>query len=282
MAYTYKIIGDSCCDLPKEKYSDPHFQIIPLTLQADEHFITDDETFDQKEFLRLVAESPNCPKSACPSPEAFKEAYRNSEADMVFVVTLSKELSGSYNSARLGKELYEEEYGDECKICVLNSKSASSGEGVIAVRLQELCEQGLSFEEIEKQITEFIDCMKTWFVLETLDTLKKNGRLTGIKAFLATALNIKPVMSADDGVITQVDQARGIQKALQRMVSHMKKYYTAPEKLVISIAHCNNAARAEFVKKEIEKVMHFKKIYIVETAGVATMYANDGGIVIAA
>lgn len=282
MAYTYKIIGDSCCDLPKEKYSDPHFQIIPLTLQVDEHFITDDETFDQKEFLRLVAESPNCPKSACPSPEAFKEAYRNSEADMVFVVTLSKELSGSYNAARLGKELYEEEYGEDRKICVLNSKSASCGEGLIAMQIQALCEKGKKFNEIVDYVTNYLNNMKTWFVLETLDSLKKNGRLTGIKSILATALNIKPVMSADDGVIVQVDQSRGIQKALQKMVTRMKQYYHNTEDMEISIAHCNNAKRAEFVKNEIEKVMHFKRVYIVETAGVATLYANDGGIIIAA
>ncbi len=282
MAYTYKIIGDSCCDLPEDKRNDPHFQLIPLTLQVDEHFIIDDETFDQKKFLRLVAESPNCPKSACPSPEAFKEAYRNSGADMVFVVTLSKELSGSYNSARLGKELYEEEYGADRKICVLNSKSASCGEGLIAMKLQELCEAGKEFEEIVERITDYLDHMKTWFVLETLDSLKKNGRLTGIKSILATALNIKPVMSANEGVIIQVDQARGIQKALQKMVAHMKKYYQHPEELEISIAHCNNAGRAEFVKNEIQKLMRFKKIYTVETAGVATLYANDGGIIIAA
>lgn len=282
MAYSYKIIGDSCCDLPEEKRDDPHFQLIPLTLQVDDNFITDDESFDQQSFLKMIAESPNCPKSACPSPEAFKKAYRDSGADMVFVVTLSKELSGSYNAARLGKELYEEEYGDDRKIYVFNSKSASCGEGLIAMRIQMLCERGKSFEEIVEIITKYMDNMKTWFVLETLDTLKKNGRLTGIKSVLATALNIKPVMSADEGVITQIDQTRGVQKALKKMVEHMKKYYGDTEDMEISIAHCNNRERAEYVKREIEKLMKFKNIYIVETAGVSTLYANNGGVIVAA
>lgn len=281
MAIKYKIIGDSCCDLPEEIKNDPHFQFIPLTLQVDDHIVVDDETFDQKEFLRLVDESPNCPKSSCPSPEAFKEAYKCADAQMIFVVTISKELSGTYNSARLAKELYEEECGDDKKICVLNSKSASCGEGLIAMKLKELCEAGKKYEEILETVTSYIDHMKTWFVLETLDTLKKNGRLTGIKSILATALNIKPVMGANEGVIVQLDQARGIQKALQKMVAHMKKYYQHPEKLAISIAHCNNLQRAQMVKEEILKYMRFKDIHIVNTAGVATMYANDGGIIVA-
>ncbi len=282
MANSYKIIGDSCCDLPEDKRNDPHFQLIPLTLQVDDEFIVDDETFDQKKFLKLVADSPNCPKSACPSPEAFKKAYRASNADMVFVVTLSKELSGSYNAARLGKELYEEEYGDDRQIFVFNSKSASCGEGLIAMHIQELCEAGKTFSEIVDTISNYLDHMKTWFVLETLDSLKKNGRLTGIKSVIATALNIKPVMSADEGVITQIDQTRGVQKALRKMVEHMRKYYGETDNMDISIAHCNNRERAELVKAEIEKLMKFRKVYIVETAGVSTLYANDGGIVVSA
>lgn len=279
---TYKIIGDSCCDLTEEQKKDSHYQLIPLTLQVDEHFIVDDETFDQKEFLKLVAESPNCPKSACPSPEAFKEAYHQADTDMVFVVTLSKELSGSYNAARLGKELYEEEYGTERKICVVNSKSAACGESLIAGAIQEQCEAGKSFESVVEYVERLVDELRTWFVLETLDSLKKNGRLTGIKSLLATALNIKPVMSADDGVIIQVDQARGIQKALSRMIHKMQQFYTHPEQREIRIAHCNNRQRAEQFRDEVLKVLPFKRVIIVETAGVSTLYANDGGIIVCA
>ena len=106
----YKIIGDSCLDLTAELKKDPRFQMIPLTLQVDDIQVTDDETFDQKAFLKLVKESPNCPKTACPSPESFKEAYE-CEEEWVFVLTLSNHLSGSFNSAVLAKDLYTEEHG---------------------------------------------------------------------------------------------------------------------------------------------------------------------------
>ena len=170
---TYKIIGDSCLDLTEELKKDPHFQMIPLTLMLEDKTIIDDETFDQKEFIRMVKESEDYPKTACPSPEMFKEAY-HCEAENIFVITLSGPLSGSYNSAVLAKSLYEEEYGQK-NICVINSESASSGELNIGLFIRDLCEQGYSFEEIEKEANAYRDRMKTFFVLETLDTLKKNG-----------------------------------------------------------------------------------------------------------
>ena len=100
---SYKIVVDSCCDLTEELKSDSHFQIIPLTLQVGETYITDDEHFDQARFLELVRTSPECPRTACPSPEAFRDAY-DCDADMIFVVTLSQHLSGTYNSAVLGRK----------------------------------------------------------------------------------------------------------------------------------------------------------------------------------
>ena len=276
---TYKIIGDSCLDLTEELKKDPHFQMIPLTLMLEDKNIVDDETFNQKEFIRMVKESEDYPRTACPSPEMFKEAY-HCDAENIFVVTLSGPLSGSYNSAVLAKSLYEEEYGQK-NICVINSESASSGELNIALHIRDLCEQGLSFEEIEAEANAYRDRMNTFFVLETLDTLKKNGRLTGLSAFIATALNIKPVMGAEKGEIIKVDQARGINKALQKMTEYVVKEGGKTEEKRLVISHVNNPERAEYVKEILCAKAKFREVVITGTAGVATVYANDGGIIVA-
>ena len=110
---TYKIIGDSCLDLTDELKKDPRFQMIPLTLQVGSALVVDDETFDQKKFIDLVKACPECPKTACPSPETFKEAYEEADAEGVFVITLSGHLSGSYNSAELARKLFEEERAEK-------------------------------------------------------------------------------------------------------------------------------------------------------------------------
>ncbi|MEY8353037.1 DegV family protein [Lachnospiraceae bacterium 54-53] len=278
---SYKIIGDSCLDLTADLKKDSHFQIIPLILQVGSTQVMDDDTFDQKKFLELIKSSSECPKTACPSPELYKEAYECDE-EQVFVITLSEHLSGSYNSAVLGKKLYEEEHGtDGKKITVLGSDSASAGQLNLALFVQSLCQASHSFEEIEEKARTFIKNMKTYFVLESLDTLRKNGRLTGLQAFFATALNIKPVMGAASGVIVKLDQARGINKALMRMADIAVKEAGNTKDKVLAIAHCNNRERAEFVKQEMMKKAVYKDVIITETAGVATVYANDGGIVVA-
>ena len=107
----YKIIIDSCGELTEELKADGHYESVPLEMEVNGHRIVDDATFDQQDFLKKVKESPVGPKSSCPSPERYMEAFQG-EAEHIYVVTLSKELSGSYNSAVLAKNLYEEEYSD--------------------------------------------------------------------------------------------------------------------------------------------------------------------------
>ena len=228
-----------------------------------------------------VRSSSECPQTACPSPERFKEAFE-CDVEQIFVITLSEHLSGTYNSAVLAKKLYEEEHGQDGKnIAVFSSDSASSGELNIALYIQSLCQASLPFEEIEEKTRSFIKNMRTYFVLESLDTLRKNGRLTGLQAFFATALNIKPVMGADSGVIIKLDQARGINKALTRMADIAIREAGETKDKVLIIAHCNNPERAEVVKNEMCRQASFKDVIITETAGVATVYASDGGIIVA-
>ena len=275
----FKIIGDSCLDLTKEMRKEPHFAMIPLTLMVEDKSFIDDETVNQKEFIEVVKNSPECPKTACPSPEMFKEAYGCEEED-VFVITLSAALSGSYNSAVLAKNLYEEEHGKK-NICVIDSQSASSGQLNIALFIKALCEKGLPFNEVEKEALSYRDRMKTYFVLETLDTLRKNGRLTGLQAFFATKLNIKPVMGAEKGTIIKLDQARGIPKALKRLADIAVQEAGSTEDKRLIIAHCNAPERAAYMKEIFCSLAKFKDIVITDTCGVSTVYASDGGRIVA-
>lgn len=276
----YKIIIDSCGELTEELKSDGHFQNVPLEMEVNGCRIVDDETFDQLDFLKKVKESPVGPKSSCPSPESYLERFEGEE-EHIYVVTLSKELSGSYNSAVLAKKLYEEENGtDKKQICVFNSKSASVGETLIGMKAQECEEAGMTFEETVRTVEQYISGQNTYFVLETLETLRKNGRLSNMKAFVANALNIKPVMaSTPEGEICQLGQARGMTKALKKMVEELAARVTNSEKRILAISHCNCPDRAEAVMEEAKKAAKFKDIVVVGTAGISSMYANDGGII---
>ena len=276
----YKIIVDSCCELPDEYKNDPRFERIPLTLEVGEYQILDDETFDQRDFLNKVAAYPKCPKSACPSPERYKNAY-TADAEHIYCVTLSSHLSGSYSSAVLGKTLYEEEFGGK-DIYVCDSESASIGETQLAMKIMEWEEEGtMGFSQIVKKLEAFRNAMSTYFVLDNLDTLRKNGRLTGVKALIASTLSIKPVMGADKGVIIQKGQAVGIKKALTKMADTIISEGKNLESKILYISHCNCPSRANLVKDLLLARGKFKNVRILDTAGVSSMYANEGGVIVA-
>lgn len=275
----YKIIVDSCGELTEEMKVSGRYETASLEIELQGKHIVDDETFDQAEFLKLVAESPECPKSSCPSPERYMEAY-HCDAEHIYAVTLSAELSGSYNSAVLGRNLYEEEYGEK-KIHIFNSRSASVGETLIALKAAECEEKGMSFEKTVETVEAYIEEQHTYFVLETLDTLRKNGRLTGLKSVMATALNIKPVMGATpEGTICQLGQARGIKKALVKMVEQVAEDVKNSKDKILAIAHCNCRDRAEAVKNMILEKINVKDVIILDTAGISSMYAADGGVIV--
>ena len=291
---SYKIVVDSCCELPEKYKKDPHFEIVPLGLEVGDYRIMDDEHFNQKEFLEQVASCPQCPRSSCPSPESYRQAFE-SEAEHIYVVTLSGNLSGSYNSAMVGRQMYLEE--DESKqIYVMDSCSASCGETQLALLAASLEEQGLSFEEVVSRLEAFRSEMNTYFVLDNLETLRiafsageffkletlrKNGRLSGIKALVASTLSIKPVMAGTmDGRIEQIGQGIGIRKGLQKMADAVVRNVARPEEKTLMITHCNCPERAESVKRMVTSKVSVKDVVIMDTAGVSSMYANDGGVIV--
>lgn len=275
---SYKIVVDSCCELPKEFLGDPRFERVPLGLEVGDYQILDDENFNQAEFLEKVAQCPTCPKSSCPSPERFMNAY-HTDAERVYVITLSSHLSGSYNSAMLGVNLYKEQYGEKL-IHVVDSESASCGECQIALKIMELEESGLSFEEVVKQAEDFRSEMHTYFILDNLETLRKNGRMSNVKALVASTLSIKPVMIGDKGTIVQHGQAIGMKKAMNKLVEYFVNEVPNPSEKRLMISHCNAPDRAEIMKNLLLHRVSFKDIIIIDTAGISSMYANDGGFIV--
>nr|WP_294660411.1 DegV family protein [uncultured Blautia sp.] len=277
---SYKIIIDSCGELLEEWKNNEHFESVALTLNVGGENIIDDETFDQADFLKKVAACPECPKSACPSPERYMRAF-DCDADHIYAVTLSAELSGSYNSAVLGSNLLNEEKPGR-QIHVFNSKSASVGQTLIAMKIQECEEAGYSFEQVIETVDNYIAGQHTFFVLDNLETLRKNGRLSKAKALVASALKIKPVMgSTDEGSICQLDQARGMNKALVKMAEQIVAKTQNSETKTLAISHCNCHERAVLLRNALQERMNVKDIVILDTAGVSSMYANDGGVIVA-
>ncbi|MTI68940.1 MAG: DegV family protein [Firmicutes bacterium] len=273
-----KIVADSCCDLNDNLREEMNIEIVPLTIKVNGKHYVDDNSLSQADLIKDMKEDENIPKSASPSPQSFIEAYKGKES--VFVVTLSNALSSTYNNALLAKDMFLED--NEKFVHVFDSFSASVAETLVSMKISELIKENLKENEIVETVNNYIKEMKTYFVLESLDNLIKAGRINKLKGKIASVLSIKPVMGAnEDGEIYLVKKVRGSKRALKKMVNIIGETGDKFEDKILGIAHCNCLERAEKVKEEVLKKYNFKDIVIVDTAGISTVYANDGGIVIA-
>ena len=276
----FKIVVDSCCDLTPQMLKDPCFIKAPLTIQANGSTFVDDESFDQADLLWSMKQSEHAPSTACPSPQVYLDAYCEGDPEDVYVVTLSALLSGSHNSAEQARMLMEEDHPNK-NVYVFNSCSASSGEVLVALKVRELAESGAPFKHVVREVEQFIYQMQTMFVLETLENLRKNGRLTRLQSVITGALKIKLLMAATpEGEICKLGQTLSMKQALSKMVDHMAND-PAHAGRVLAICHCNCLDRAFQVKAMAEQRCKFAHILILEAGGITSVYANDGGIVTA-
>ena len=277
------ILVDSCCDLSRELLERTGAAVAPLTITVDKTDYVDDGTVDIPAYLAKMAASAQPARSDCPSPNLYAEEMVRSEGDC-FVVTLSSRLSGSHNAAMIGREMALETAPDK-RIHIFDSESASAGETYLALMLRELIDAGRSFEEIVEAVEEKIRSLHTLFVLDSLDNLVKNGRVSKAVALIAGVLSIRLVMSDDGhGSIKQISKARGIKGALAPMVETCRKHTeglaAGSQRLVLS--YCNCLERARQVREMIlEKCPAIGEIVMVPTSALSSMYAYDGGVVIA-
>lgn len=272
-----RIIVDSCVDFNSEVFgNEEYMDRIPFRIIIDdEEFI--DKNLDSKMLLEKMKNSKSKIKTACPSPHDFLEVFKKCKNN--FVVTISGKLSGSHNSALLAKEMLQEEFPDNF-VHIFDCKTAVSGADLVVLKIKELIEEKVHNIQIIEQVNEYINNMKTLFVLDRLDNLVKNGRISSAKALMGSLLQVIPIMTANDGEIILKEQVRGKKKAFNRLIDLIGEGDRDYKDKVIGIGHVNAKEKAEKLKEEIKNKYNFKDIIIFEGGGLSTIYADDGGIVV--
>jgi DegV family protein with EDD domain len=270
-----KIIVDSCTDINDEIKD--YFETIPLKIVIDSEEITD-KNLDTNFLLNKIKGSLTL-KTACPSPGEYYDAFKKNKEN--FVVTLSSKLSGSYNSALTACEMIKDNSIDSF-VHVFDSRSAATAQSMISIKIKELIDLNHTKEEIVSITSSYVEKLKTLFILESYDHLAKAGRLSKVKASLATFLQICPIMSANnEGEIVALDKVRGKKKAFNRLVDMIGEENVDYENTILGITHVNALEKAQNLKEAIHKKYPFKEIMIFEARGISTVYADDGGIVLA-
>lgn len=269
------LLVDSCTDFSTE--TQDIFRVPFKIIIEDKEII--DENININSLIESMKNTRQQIKTACAAPEDFINKFI--EGANNFIVTISSQLSGSYNSAMVAVESFKERFPGSF-VHVFDTKSASAGETLVAIKVKEMIERNLNPSEIIEQTNKYISKLRTFFILDSLDNLAKNGRITNLKLILANIMHIVPIMGEDcKGNIVLKEQVRGKKKAFARLVDMIAEYNVDFENTTLGITHVNCLEKAEKLRDEIKNRYPFKEVKIFESSGLSTVYANDGGIVIA-
>ena len=269
------LVVDSCVDFNEDT---ENIKRVPFRILIENEEIIDEE-LDINELIRKMKNTSSQIKTACAPPDDFINKLKDQTSN--FVVTISSQLSGSYNSAIVAVEMVKEKF-PEAIVHVIDSKTAAAGETLVAVKVKQLIEENFNTSEIIEQTNKYISKLRTFFILDSLDNLAKNGRITNFKAILANIMHIVPIMGEDgEGKIVLKEQVRGKKRAFARLVDMLSEYNIDFENTILAITHVNCLEKAEKLRDEIKERYPFKDIKIFKSSGLSTVYADDGGIVIA-
>lgn len=283
------IVADSSCDVNEqllesinikeieEKINDKlAIDFVPFKIYVDGVEFIDDKNLDKNDLVKHMHDSPNPIRTSCPSPGDFLNSFLKSTTS--FAITISKELSGAYNSAIAAKNIALEQKNKF--VHIFNSKSASAGEVLILLKLIEEIKKGISNIEIVNNVEKYISDMKTYFISEDLGNLIKNGRISKVNGLIANILNVKLIMKGNElGEIELEEKVRGSSKAFNKLVDIIESTNVNFSEKIAVISHANAIDKALGLKEKLKK-LRFKDIIIVETKGLSTSYVNDGGVII--
>jgi len=235
---TVRIVTDSACDLPQSVADELTITIVPLSIRFGNEEFIDRQDLTVKEFWAKSAASPVLPETSAPPPGLFEQAYRNLIAEGatgIVVINLSGGLSATMQSA----ELAARSVADEIPIAVVDSNSCTMGLGTIVASAARAAKAGASFSEVEALAIDLSARTKVWGALDTLENLKKGGRIGNAKALLASVLSIKPIIEVRNGKVEEGGKQRTRKKALAFLIDKMKSY-EGVENLAVLQADCDD------------------------------------------
>ena len=272
---TIKIVADSSANLLKLEQTP--FACAPLKIITAEREFVDDADLNVDEMVDFFDSYKEKSQTSCPNPGDWLEAF--GDAEDIFCVTITSGLSGSYNAACVAKEMYEGEHPDK-RVFVIDSLSAGPELVLIVEKLQEMMEQGCTYQEICQGIEAYTKKTGLLFMLASLQNFAANGRVPMAVAKVAGFLGIRLIGKASDqGTLQPLDKARGEGKALEKLMEHLKTAGFAGGK--VRIAHCKNEEAAQKLSEFLKTVFPRVDIDIHKCLGLCSYYAEKGGLLIA-
>ena len=269
-----KIITDSCSDLSPEILAAHNIGVVPLHLQVDEQNFTPGIDISYEDALCKIAAAKDMPKTSQPTPLAYRQAFDDTDADEILCLTLSSQLSGSYNSANLAAQ------DSNKNILVHDTLQGSLGQGFQVLLAALLAEKNRTLAEIKQALTEYYQKTAIVVILEKYDNAIKGGRMNKYAGKIIEKLNIRGIIEVIGGKVMVVDKARGAEKTFRKMMERISGKADDFSKAVVGIADFQNPQLADKYHSAVDKLLHPAQIYRASINPTLGVYCDKGGIVI--
>lgn len=273
-----RILTDSVADIPQKLAKELNIEVLPLTVNFDDGSYKDGVEISKKEFYEKLAKAKNLPTTSQISPQDFIEAFKEltQNGDEVIAILMSSRLSGTYNSAVTAKD-----YLKNKGITVIDSKLVTFTQGLVVIEAARMVLKGHSKSEIVDRIIYMKENLVCKFIIEDINYLKKGGRLTGSQALISKLLNIKPILTIEDGRVIFDSKVRGKKKAIKWIISWLKDNDFKLEERTIGLFHSNNDVYLKDLHKELTESFNVKEIIEAKVGAVVGTHAGPGCIAIA-
>lgn len=272
-----QLVVDSSADIPKELMDKYNIYSVPLSVHIDGGQYLEGVNLSPQEFCEKMLNSKELPKTSMPSPGTFADVFKSlAKKGPVLCLTISSGLSGTYQSACLGKDL------SGADVVVVDTISGSIGHGLMTIKAAELIEKGYGREEIIAVIEDYKKRPNILVLLDTLENIVKGGRLTKFQGSVAKVLDIKVMLGNDgEGKVVIFEKIRGKKKFLKRVIEKVGEMKTDFSDTIFGITHIDNLEDAEYLRDEIIKIYNPKEVIINYMGSTMGTYAGKGGMILA-
>jgi DegV family protein with EDD domain len=273
---TVKIVTDSSADLPAELAKELDVTVVPLYVRFGEQVYRDRVEIFEDEFYRRLQQDPVHPSTTQPTPQDFVEVYQKlaNDADGIVSIHISGKLSGTWNAAVQGREVA----GVKCPVEIIDSKILSMGLGLIVISAAKLAREGKSLEEITADVKQSINKMYLLGLFDTLKYVVLGGRIGKARALLGSVLNVKPLLTLQDGETVPAGQARTRSKGIDRLVDFARN---ASEIEDLAVIYSTTPDEANALVDRMATLVDREKIYLATIGPTLGVHMGPGALIVA-
>ncbi|KEI10567.1 hypothetical protein Z957_02225 [Clostridium sp. K25] len=279
----YKILTDSCCDLPIDYLINNNVNYVSLTYRLDDKEYYDDfgKSVKYTQFYDYMRKG-NIPKTSQVNPQSFYNAFKEilDRNEDILYICVSSGLSGTYNSANIAKNMILDEYKDS-KIEIIDVLTASLGQGLMVMKAVEMKNQGMNLEQVAENLENIRYKLNTYITVDDLNHLKRGGRISSTAALFGAVLHIKPILTLnDEGKVISILKVKGKKSLIRKLTEIVCEKIINPEQEEICICHADSKIEAEKLKESILKKIQVKNVIINDIGPVVGTYGGPGALAV--